>query len=358
MIKRYLALYPAIVEYAFRVHRETNIPILSHKQYETLQDIAAILEVAHNAQEALSAEKTPTLALAFPIYETVIETWDQFGRAIPELGHAIWCGIRKINEYIDRTQDAPVHTLAMAVNPTLKLQWINAHRTPQRAQEAELVVKREMLRVLQLSGNSLKRYREENTGAADAARAQWSGYMRLLARASEGTVSRASERARIQARGAQQRPEDVTLSESPHIAPAPSNPFASIEGEFVRYMSAGTASYADPKSESMGSVELVDYWKVHQYTYPLLYRIAMNVLPAQASSVSSERVFSSSKMTCTSERSRLSTESVEYLQVLKHALVRRRRTRKSDTPQDDGVLDFVAHTFSNLEISADDDDEE
>ncbi|CEL54426.1 hypothetical protein RSOLAG1IB_11673 [Rhizoctonia solani AG-1 IB] len=135
----------AIVEYTFRVHCKTNIPILSRKQYETLQDIAAILEVAHNAQEALSAEKTPTLALAFPIYETVIETWDQFGRAIPELGHAIWCGIRKINEYIDRTQDAAGHTLAMAVNPTLKLQyWINAHRTPQRAQEAELVVKREV----------------------------------------------------------------------------------------------------------------------------------------------------------------------------------------------------------------------
>jgi hypothetical protein len=43
----------------------------------------------------------------------------------------------------------------------------------------------------------------------------------------------------------------------------------------------------------------------------------MDVLPAQASSVPSERVFSSSKETCTARRASLSPPVLEALQVLK-----------------------------------------
>jgi hypothetical protein len=42
--------------------------------------------------------------------------------------------------------------------------------------------------------------------------------------------------------------------------------------------------------------------------FPLLFRVAMDVLPAQASTVPSERVFSSSKETCTARRASLSTD--------------------------------------------------
>lgn len=79
----------------------------------------------------------------------------------------------------------------------------------------------------------------------------------------------------------------------------------------------------------------------------LLYRIAMDVLPVQASSVSSERVFSSSKMTCTAERNRLSVQTMEALQVLKHALDQRRR----DSPESEvKTLDFVSRAFESLEL--------
>ncbi|CAE6511697.1 unnamed protein product, partial [Rhizoctonia solani] len=345
MLRCYLELYPAIVKYAFRVHREIHIPILSHKQYEVLQDIVSILKVAHNAQELLSAEKTPTLALAFPVYETIIDAWEQYSVAILELSHAIECSIRKVTEYINRTQDAPVHALVMAINPTLKLDWTRAveeltlvdsrtraHRMPNKAHEAELTVKREMLHIHQALGGSLRGYQ-------------------LLTQASGATVCRASERGRLQTQGTFDLMEDTHESQSNNpgtqaalelqSAPStPSNPFASIEEEFVHYMSAGTTTWT-AESEQIGSVKLVEYWKVHQYTYPLLYHIAMNILPAQASSVSSERVFSSSKKTCTSKCSRLSAESMEYLQVLKHLLVRRRRTRGAAISQDDWVFDFV-----------------
>ena len=45
----------------------------------------------------------------------------------------------------------------------------------------------------------------------------------------------------------------------------------------------------------------------------------MDVLPAQASAVPCERVFSSSKETCTLRRSRISPQLMETLQVLKFA---------------------------------------
>ena len=52
--------------------------------------------------------------------------------------------------------------------------------------------------------------------------------------------------------------------------------------------------------------------------YPYLYRIALDVLPAQASAVIIERMFSSSKETDTLRRNRLHPSLMEALQVLKY----------------------------------------
>lgn len=52
--------------------------------------------------------------------------------------------------------------------------------------------------------------------------------------------------------------------------------------------------------------------------YPVLFRLAMDVLPAQATAVPCERVFSSSKETCTLRRSQLDSTTIERLQILKH----------------------------------------
>ncbi|EIM89267.1 uncharacterized protein STEHIDRAFT_26255, partial [Stereum hirsutum FP-91666 SS1] len=49
-----------------------------------------------------------------------------------------------------------------------------------------------------------------------------------------------------------------------------------------------------------------------------MYRVAVDVLPMQASSVPCERVFSSSKLTTTARRNKLSPALVEVLQILKY----------------------------------------
>jgi hypothetical protein len=50
---------------------------------------------------------------------------------------------------------------------------------------------------------------------------------------------------------------------------------------------------------------------------PYLFRVAMDILPVQASSVPCERLFSSSKETSTPRRNRINPQLMEALQVLK-----------------------------------------
>ena len=61
-----------------------------------------------------------------------------------------------------------------------------------------------------------------------------------------------------------------------------------------------------------------------QHRFPLIFRIALDILPAQASAVPCERVFSSSKETDTLQRANLSPDVMERLQILKHLYLRRR----------------------------------
>ncbi|KII83438.1 hypothetical protein PLICRDRAFT_119379 [Plicaturopsis crispa FD-325 SS-3] len=59
-------------------------------------------------------------------------------------------------------------------------------------------------------------------------------------------------------------------------------------------------------------------YQAEKHAFPLLYRVALDVMPVQAFAVPCERVFSSSKGTDTDQRTKLSPVMMEVLQVLKY----------------------------------------
>jgi hypothetical protein len=58
--------------------------------------------------------------------------------------------------------------------------------------------------------------------------------------------------------------------------------------------------------------------QTHKKKFPLLYQIALDVLPVQASAVPCERIFSSAKETDIDRRNKMSGEMMEMLQILKY----------------------------------------
>lgn len=73
-----------------------------------------------------------------------------------------------------------------------------------------------------------------------------------------------------------------------------------------------------------GKIGPVKFWQGSRTSYPTLFRMAMDYLPIQASSVPSEHVFSSSAETITKRRNRISPALMEALQMAKFFLKKKR----------------------------------
>jgi hypothetical protein len=75
---------------------------------------------------------------------------------------------------------------------------------------------------------------------------------------------------------------------------------------------------------SKPGTNLLQFWSMSDSTFPTIYSIAMDYLPIQASSVPSERVFSSSAETDTHKRNHIHPLLMEALQMLKFGLKKSR----------------------------------
>ena len=96
----------------------------------------------HRAQEALSYERTPTLSYSLPFFHAVVEEWKHLKGVYPLLSPYIEIGIRKVEEYINKSKHSQTYLLAvcqspflfytahiftpwlLVLNPCLKMNWI------------------------------------------------------------------------------------------------------------------------------------------------------------------------------------------------------------------------------------------
>ena len=84
--------------------------------------------------------------------------------------------------------------------------------------------------------------------------------------------------------------------------------------ELFKFRQVRWVEKCDRSLETYGSIQ------ENQICYPTLFRLAMDILPIQASAVPGEWVFSSSKKTTTQHRSQIKGEHMKEIQVLKFAI--------------------------------------
>ncbi|KAG8690341.1 hypothetical protein FRC11_012289 [Ceratobasidium sp. 423] len=317
--------------------------IMSDLEFKVLQDILTCLNVPHQVQELLSAEQTPTLSLAFPVYDRLIHSWRQVGTQLCAFGYAIECGIAKIQEYITKSRSSPIHIVAMVLNPCLKYTWIDSHWTEGEKRHAREVVKHFMLQHLEARERHSTAIGPEDlsTGASQAqgrgVNAMFMEPERCIYDDGFGVTPPQSPTTPVRIQPTPKRPRFDAIASSPYGS-SPSRTVSihqklTVDAEHERYVKEKVL----PLSE-LGKTDLVKHWTSAsmEHKFSLMHAIAMDVLPAQASSVSSERVFSSSKLTCTRARNRLKANTVESLQILKYALRNRYRSKREQLTTTNG----------------------
>jgi hypothetical protein len=99
-----------------------------------------------------------------------------------------------------------------------------------------------------------------------------------------------------------------------------------VEAEINRYL--GLELTAEERNDK--KFNMLKWWKRNRHKCPLLWKVARDVLPAQASSVPCERVFSAAKHTTTQQRNGLRPELIEKLQIMKFYLKQERLDHTAD----------------------------
>ncbi len=133
--------------------------LLTDGEYAVLQEILIILQVAHQAQQLVSSERTPTLSIALPAYELLLQSWRNLCVQLPHFSHYIGRGIAKIEEYVHLSRRSRIYVYAMGVcnhilshaiiqmtkvslvsltvlNPNVKMKWIEQNWTRKQAEDA------------------------------------------------------------------------------------------------------------------------------------------------------------------------------------------------------------------------------
>jgi hypothetical protein len=126
MIDRYLYLTPAVNLFLNRPNpaglRHTDG--LNLDATLILDDIREVLSFFHSVQETLACEKTPTLPFVLPLYEELVGVLKNLCILYPNLMHAIYASIQKLEKYLEEYRY--LYVLAMGMSSFLLLYKTNS----------------------------------------------------------------------------------------------------------------------------------------------------------------------------------------------------------------------------------------
>jgi hypothetical protein len=124
------------------------------------------------------------------------------------------------------------------------------------------------------------------------------------------------------------------------------SPLSASASDIIKFWEVSNLLYLQILTDSLLGYDCYLLFQMSSTVFPTIFAIAMDYLPIQASSVSCERVFSSSAETDTKKRNRISPLLMEALQMLKYHFKKER-------------LNLTEHwSMSESELMDDDPEEE
>ncbi|EIW74484.1 hypothetical protein CONPUDRAFT_36856, partial [Coniophora puteana RWD-64-598 SS2] len=246
------------------------------RDWEVLGVFEHVLQIPHVAQQRMSSESLPRLGRAAAYLELLIYGWDHVGQVDPRAKPFADLGSNKAYEYYRRTDNSDAYVISMFLDPAFKLDWMEECWSSEAQESAEELIKK-----------TICQYRECMPAPVRDSR---HGAVRSTLASSFGIKDKTRRR----------RPQHREKH---------------LDEEYQAYTSEPLAHEGlDP----------LKYWEGKRDTFPTLFAMAMDFMPIQASSVPSERVFSSAAETNTKKRNRLSSTMLEITQILKFGLKKER----------------------------------
>jgi hypothetical protein len=122
MIDRFLYLSPAVNglldgDNPASLTRKDSLDV---DETKVLDDVRDVLSYFHSAQEVLAGEKTPTLPFVLPLYEDLLGALRDLCIEYPNLIHALWASIQKLEKYLMECRHTHLYTLAMGTFSVIK----------------------------------------------------------------------------------------------------------------------------------------------------------------------------------------------------------------------------------------------
>ncbi|KAJ8489040.1 hypothetical protein ONZ45_g13718 [Pleurotus djamor] len=311
----------AIEKFAATAPSDIESLLLSSVEIHLLEEIHTFLRIFHEVQEIVSAEQTPSLSVVIPLYDMLISILEDLKSRLPRLVPAISAAISKIQEYVSKSKTTRFYVLAMAINPVIKLSKVtdvNEVQTARKWLEDAMLTHQKASRVATPSSHENVTPPTVPTNRSPA---------RIVSRAAKNQRSGIAKLTNLQRSLSTSSLDSNVSSTTSEAAPASDQPStmtpeelaaqdrAVVLKEIEQWLAAGIITNTD----ELDDFDLVEFWnsREHRRAYPLIFKVAVDVMPMQASSVSCERVFSSAKETDTLRRSRLSSMTMEVLQFLK-----------------------------------------
>nr|VWO99711.1 Uncharacterized protein [Ganoderma boninense] len=259
---------------------------LSNEEWARVDGLTQLLEYTDDAQQSFSADHAPSLHHALPALEALHMAWTCRAnrRQFALFKDALDAGIATISEYYNKTDVSDIYTIAMLLDPSQKNTHLKKHWDS------------ELYKAAMKRAEDIFRERYEEMHVSSSTQLQW-----LFQQLSDDDSDEDGDDAQASPLASGMRPSE---------APTESDGEAWCR-EFNLYLDA---------LDYLGERSIVEWWGINAARYPVWASLARDHLSIMASSVSSERAFSSAGITISKQRNQLKRDIVDALQSLKCAI--------------------------------------